>query len=84
MPGCIIEDVKDRAAIGIISVPREAGGLPVPDIEAPEIDGESEYWRPSPEIDGMLSGADMRPCVDEPGPYICDLRASFSLLSSSF
>jgi hypothetical protein len=59
--GANIDDVKDRAAIGIISEPPiVAGGLPAPDIEAPEIEGEREYWRPSLEIDGILVGADMR------------------------
>jgi hypothetical protein len=57
--GVNIEDVNDRAAIGIISDPKVAGGLPVPDIEVPEIEGESEYWRVS-EMDGTLIGADMR------------------------
>lgn len=42
-----IEDVNDRAAIGIISEPIVAGGLPVADIDAPEIEGEREYCRPS-------------------------------------
>ncbi len=58
--GTNIEDVKDRAAIGIISEPNVAGGLPAPDIDVPEIDGESEYCRPSFDISGMLIGADMR------------------------
>jgi hypothetical protein len=39
-----IEDVKDRASIGIMSCPSDCGGLPVPDKEAPEIEGEREYW----------------------------------------
>jgi hypothetical protein len=47
------------------------------------MDGDSEYARPSAEIDGILTGADRRPWEDD-GPYICDLKASFSLLSSSF
>jgi hypothetical protein len=59
MDGANIEDVKDRAAIGIISVARVAGGLPVPDNDVPEIEGESEYARPSFECTFM--GADMRP-----------------------
>ncbi len=42
-----IEDVSDRVAIGIISEPIVAGGLPVADIEAAEIEGEREYCRPS-------------------------------------
>lgn len=60
MLGGNIEDVKDSADIGIISPPKEAGGLPVPDIEAPEIEGDREYARPSFEIEGTLSGADIR------------------------
>jgi hypothetical protein len=39
MLGGNIEDVRERP---IISAPMEAGGLPAPDIEAPEIEGERE------------------------------------------
>jgi len=39
----IIEDVIERAPIGIISEDIDAGGLQVPDNEATDIDGESEY-----------------------------------------
>ena len=42
-----IEDVSDRVAIGTISEPIVAGGLPVAEIEAAEIEGEREYCRPS-------------------------------------
>jgi hypothetical protein len=59
MEGGNIEDVKDRAAIGMISEPIAAGGLPCPDIEVPEIEGEREYCRPSLDIDGIFSGVDM-------------------------
>lgn len=60
MDGANIEDVKDSAAIGIISDPIVAGGLPVPDNDVPEIDGESEYARPSFGSDVTLIGADIR------------------------
>jgi hypothetical protein len=38
----IIDDVKDRAVIGIISEPIDDGGLPAPDKEVCDIEGESE------------------------------------------
>jgi hypothetical protein len=38
----------------IMSEPSDAGGLAVPDIEAAEMEGESEYARRSFEIDGTL------------------------------
>ena len=38
----IIDDVKDRAAIGIISDPIEDGGLPAPDNEVCDTEGDSE------------------------------------------
>jgi hypothetical protein len=60
MLGGNIEDVKERADMGINSPPKEAGGLPVPDNEAPDIEGDSEYARPPLERDGTLRGADMR------------------------
>jgi hypothetical protein len=56
----IIDDDKVNAAIGIMSEAKVAGGLPVtdiPDNEAAETDGESEYARPSV---GMLRGADIK------------------------
>jgi len=56
----IIEEVKDRAAIGIISELRDAGGLPVADIEVLDIEGESEYERESLGSEGKLIGADVR------------------------
>jgi hypothetical protein len=59
MLGGSIDEVNERAAIGIISDPIVAGGLPAPDIEAPEIEGESEYDRPS-FARGTVIGADMR------------------------
>jgi hypothetical protein len=62
-----IEEVNDRAAIGIISEPIVAGGLPVPEIEVPEIEGEREYDRPS-FARGTLMGADMRPWLEEVDP----------------
>jgi hypothetical protein len=61
MLGGIIEDVNERADIGIKSPLKEAGGLPVLDSEAPDIEGDNEYARRSLEIDGTLSGADRRP-----------------------
>jgi hypothetical protein len=83
--GANIEDVNDRAAIGIISEPNVAGGLPAPDIDVPEIDGESEYCRTSFDIGGTLIGVDIRwDEEDDDDPYICALKASFSRLSSSF
>lgn len=42
MEGANIEDVKDRAAMGIMSEANVAGGLPVPDNDVPDIDGERE------------------------------------------
>jgi hypothetical protein len=56
-----IEDVSDRAAIGIISEPNAAGGLPVADIEAPEIEGETEYCRPSLPREGTAICVDSIP-----------------------
>ena len=50
----IIEDVSDSSDIR----PIEAGGLPVPEIDAPDIEGESEYERPSLEM-GPLTGVSM-------------------------
>jgi len=63
----IIEVVIDRAPMGIISDDIDAGGLQVPDNEATDIEGESEYWRPTgtwsgPDMDNMLCG----PEDDEP------------------
>lgn len=83
--GVIIEDVEDNEDMGSISEPRIPGGLPCPDIEVPEIEGDSEYERPSLEREGTLMGTE-RVWDDEDGdgPYICVLRASFSLLNSSF
>ncbi len=52
--------MRVRAAIGIISDPKDAGGLPAPDIEAAEIEGETEYWRPSVERDPTDIGAARR------------------------
>lgn len=60
MLGGSIEDVRDIAPIGIISAPREDGGLPAPDNEAADIEGDSEYERPSPCIDGIVIGAERR------------------------
>ena len=59
-----IEEVNDKEAMGIISDPIVAGGLPVPDIEAPEIEGEREYDRPS-FARGTFMGAGRRPWVEE-------------------
>ena len=39
--GCSIEDVKGRAAIGIMSCPIVAAGLPVPESDVPEMEGDS-------------------------------------------
>ena len=47
MLGGSIEEVNERAAIGMISDTIVAGGLPAPDNDVPEIEGESEYARPS-------------------------------------
>ena len=47
-----MEEVKDKAAIGIMSDPTIAGGLPASDIDVPEIEGEREYDRPSFATDG--------------------------------
>lgn len=43
--GASADDAKESAAMGIVSDPIEAGGLPVPDIESTELafDGESGY-----------------------------------------
>lgn len=58
----IIDEVKDRADIGIMSVPPiDEGGLPAPEIDVPEMDGESEYERPSFVIEETLTGADSMP-----------------------
>jgi hypothetical protein len=49
--------VRERAAIGIRSDPSVGGGLPVPDIEVPDSEGEREYCRlsdtPMGAVDGM-------------------------------
>lgn len=66
----IIDDVKDRADIGIMSVPIDEGGLPAPEIDVPEIDGDSEYDRPSFVNEEMLMGADNKPDAGPDGPYI--------------
>ena len=58
-----IDDVEERADNGIISPPNDTGGLPVPDIpdnEAPDTEGDSEYARPPLERGGTLRGADKR------------------------
>lgn len=81
MLGGNIDDVKDSAPMGIKSVLKEVGGLPVPDNEATDTDGDSEYARPSA-IEGTLTGAESNPLEVE--PYIWALNASFSRLSSSF
>jgi hypothetical protein len=62
----IIDEVKDRAAIGIISEPIEDGGLPAPDKEVCDIEGDSEYERPSC---GAMIGADNIACDDDEEPY---------------
>lgn len=74
----------DIAGTGIMSDDTDAGGLQVPDSEAADIDGDSEYWRPST---GNWRGADMgmiELVPEDIDPYNCDFNASFSLLSSSF
>lgn len=60
MGGDNIEDVKERAPIGIMSEARVAGGLPVPDNDVPETEGESEYARPSFESEGTFIDAGIR------------------------
>lgn len=42
MLGGSIDDVNESADKGMISDPNVAGGLPAPEIEVPEIEGESE------------------------------------------
>jgi len=74
----------DRAAIGIISAPSVAGGLPVPDNDVPEIEGDSEYCRVSLEREGTAIDEDIRWLDEDDDPYICARRASFSRLNSSF
>lgn len=59
-----IDDVKERADIGIISDPSVVGGLPAPESEVPDIDGLSEYARPSLDIEETLIGADIKLWVD--------------------
>jgi hypothetical protein len=59
-----MDEVNDRAAKGIMSDPRVAGGLPAPLIEVPEIEGEREYERPS-FARGTLMGAGKRLEDDE-------------------
>lgn len=67
MLGGSIEVVNESAVIGMISDPNVAGGLPAPDIEVPEMEGESEYDRPSfPR--GTLIEVGMRPWVEEEDP----------------
>jgi hypothetical protein len=62
------EEFKDIAAIGITSDPNDAGGLPAPEIEVTEMDGESEYCRPS-FARGTLLEDDMRP------PWVPEVEA---------
>jgi hypothetical protein len=67
MLGGSIEEVNDKADIGIMSDPSVAGGLPAPDIEVPEIEGEREYARPS-FARGTLIEAGMRPWDEDEDP----------------
>ena len=67
MLGGSIDEVNDKAAIGIMSDPNVAGGLPAPDIEVPEIEGEREYERPS-FARGTLIWAGMRLCDEAEDP----------------
>ena len=67
MLGGSIEEVNDKAASGIISDPIVAGGLPAPDIEVPEIEGEREYDRPS-FARGTLMGVGMRLLDEDEDP----------------
>jgi hypothetical protein len=47
--------------MGIRSDPRLAGGLPVPDIDVLDIEGDKEYWR----LSGILIGADAMRWLDD-------------------
>lgn len=67
MLGGKIEEVNDKAANGTISDPNVAGGLPAPDIEVPEIEGEREYDRPS-FARGTLIDVGMRPWDEDEDP----------------
>lgn len=67
MLGGNIEEVNDKVDNGKISDPNVVGGLPAPDIEVTEIEGEREYDRPS-FARGTLMGAGMRPWVEEEDP----------------
>jgi hypothetical protein len=76
-----MDDVMDIDPNGMKSELKDAGGLPALDIDAPEIEGEREYCRWSV-ANCPPTGGSKRPC--EVVPKSCALRASFSLLSSSF
>ena len=60
MVGCNIEEVRERAPIGIMSGGSVGRGLACPETEVVESEGESEYERESLER-GRFIGAVKRP-----------------------